>query len=120
MKVPRDLVGSIRHYSRPPAVAARSRENWQRHSPPHRCPKEGNRSPIGQAIRARLADASWPVNNQVRRPAHLKGVIQTSLPKLVDADAATGRQRVFLRRAEDACKLLKWLVGEEGLEPSKS
>ena len=113
-------MGSIRHYSRPPAVAARSRENWQRDPPPHRCPKDGNRSPIGQAIGTRLADTSWPVNNQVRRPAYLKGVIQTSLPKLVDATAATGRQRVFPRCAEDARKLLKWLVGEEGLEPSKS
>ena len=43
----RDLLGSIRHYMRPTEVAARSRENWQR---PHRCPKEGNRSPIGQAL----------------------------------------------------------------------
>jgi hypothetical protein len=68
---------------------------------------------------AKPSELGWR-NNQVRRPAYLKGVIQTSLPKLVDATAATGRQRVLPRCAEDARKLLKWLVGEEGLEPSKS
>ena len=116
---PRDLVGSIRHYSRPPAVAARSRENWQRHPPPTGAQKKAIDRRSAKPSEFDCA-TSWPVNNQVRSPAYLKGVIQTSLPKLVDAVAATGRQRVFLRCAEDACKLLKSLVGEEGLEPSKS